>query len=545
MKEKIYHILQSIQKMDKKYELKTLAEKTDSIFEQMDKFTLKILFVGGFSAGKSALINALIKEELLTEGQRPETAIASEIIYDTKGEYIEAVSEDNKKSYTIAEREQIDIKEWDYLIWHLKREELERYNGCSIVDMPGFNSGLQEHNKAILRYAGRGNAYILVIDCEDGSIKQNMVDFMEEIRHYDNNIAIAVTKTDLKVEEDVAQIEDNIRIHAEMLLGNPVSVITTSKYDDFASEKLGNLIRSFDQENIFLQEFVPQVYEAGNRCIDSMETYKKGLQLDLSQFDKEIEKHGKAKQELIDKLKKEKIKLEKQFKNSVEPSIIEDIRSALYNHADDLAKHLKEGEKSFSMRVNSILRPVLLNSTQQYVEQSFESFIEEIDFSSTNASFEDISANVVDKYKQTNSKIQQIFENGDKLNVAYKALTTTLAVVTSAVAPWMELIIIFLPDILKLFGRRNEEDKLRNKVHEIIPEIVEKMRPEIHKSLIDMREAMLQQAEAEIKSLIDGEVESLQSAKENKEKVSMDYNQKVQEVEQDINTIKDLLGQIA
>ena len=93
MKKKLYDTLEIIQNIDGKYELRTLEEKTVLIYKHMEEFALKILFVGEFSAGKSALINGVIGEELLTENQRPETAIASEVIYDTD-EYIEAVKGD-------------------------------------------------------------------------------------------------------------------------------------------------------------------------------------------------------------------------------------------------------------------------------------------------------------------------------------------------------------------------------------------------------------------------------------------------------------------
>ena len=160
------------------------------------------------------------------------------------------------------------------------------------------------------------------------------------------------------------------------------------------------------------------------------------------------------------------------------------------------------------------------------------------------SSLQGIGVNALEKYQQANNKIQEIVENGDKFNVVYKTLTTTLAVVTSTIAPWLELIIIFLPDIFKLFGKRNQEEKMRNKVDAIIPQIVEKLRPEIQKSLMEMQEEMVQQAEREIGSLIDNEVEALKTARESKEKASVEFDEKVKDVEQDINEVKNALEQI-
>ena len=87
-----------------------------------------------------------------------------------------------------------------------------------------------------------------------------------------------------------------------------------------------------------------------------------------------------------------------------------------------------------------------------------------------NAALKDVSANALGKYQQANSKIQEIAKNGQKLNATYKAITTALAVTTSVVAPWLELILIFLPDILSLFGNKKQENDIVNKVNNEIYE---------------------------------------------------------------------------
>ena len=56
--------------------------------------------MGSFSAGKSALINAMLQRELLEENQRPETAIASELLFGDE-EYIEAVQGTKCDKYSI------------------------------------------------------------------------------------------------------------------------------------------------------------------------------------------------------------------------------------------------------------------------------------------------------------------------------------------------------------------------------------------------------------------------------------------------------------
>lgn len=199
------------------------------------------------------------------------------------------------------------------------------------------------------------------------------------------------------------------------------------------------------------------------------------------------------------------------------------------------------------MVVNNILRPVLLSSTQKYVEQSFDKFITEIDFSDTDidSSLQEISTNALEKYYQANSKLQEIAKDSNKFSAAYKTITTALAVATNVVAPWLELIIIFLPNILKLFSMGNKDDSIKNKVNnEIIPQIVSRIQPEIEKTLMELKENMIQQTEEEIGSLIDSEMESLEIAKENREKRNLEYDEKIGEIQKDIDEIHNMLEHI-
>ena len=87
----------------------------------------------------------------------------------------------------------------------------------------------------------------------------------------------------------------------------------------------------------------------------------------------------------------------------------------------------------------------------------------------------------------------------------------------------------------------NELNKVNN---EIIPQIVSRLQPEIEKSLMEMKEDMILELEAEISSLIDSEMEALEYAKENKKKVSVEFEQQVQEVQKDINELQLLMVNI-
>lgn len=228
----------------RKYDFADEIKELEEIKGRMEIFTVKIMFTGGFSAGKSAAVNIFLGEDVLSENQTPETAIACELVYDTD-EYLEAVKGNTSTRFHVFEADKISPAEYDYVIRHINNEKVKSLNGFTIVDMPGFNSGIEAHNKAILRYAGRGNAYVLAIDCEDGEIKQSLSEFLNEIKNYDNNIAILITKVDKKDNSAIEKIVDNISSSASDIFFKDIKIATVSKFIDGSDEKIAELLSSF------------------------------------------------------------------------------------------------------------------------------------------------------------------------------------------------------------------------------------------------------------------------------------------------------------
>ena len=110
-KEVLIKILDDAEQILQKNQILTHGFK-NSINEhlhEIENFKARILFVGGFSAGKSALINTFLGEdEILEENITPETAIATELDFGTDEKIIvidkngnqEITNFDNIKSYS-------------------------------------------------------------------------------------------------------------------------------------------------------------------------------------------------------------------------------------------------------------------------------------------------------------------------------------------------------------------------------------------------------------------------------------------------------------
>ena len=223
-----------------------LETRVGQLNDEMDRYAVKTLMVGRFSAGKSALLNAVLERELLVESQLPETALAAELAY-SETEYIEAVSADGKAMrLPVDAADLIEPDQCSHAVYHINSEFLKKLPDIILVDMPGFDSSVARHNKAILQYIGQAGAYVLVVDCEDGTLSQPTVDFLKEIRLYHSNLAIALTKCDKKLPEDVAAVEAQVTGVAGAVFGGDIPVTTVSAFDPKTGERMFCLLYTSD-----------------------------------------------------------------------------------------------------------------------------------------------------------------------------------------------------------------------------------------------------------------------------------------------------------
>ena len=387
-------------------------------------------------------------------------------------------------------------------------------------------------------------------DCRSG-IKQNVTAFINEVRNYEDNLAIVLTKSDLKDDDECARVKETVEWMANDLFGKDVKVVVTSKFDDDVGKKLSGLIQEFNREAIFRQTFVPRITEAGERLLNALGVVKRNLNLDTSQLEEEIRKREKARIKLTRKMQDEKMNLRNRLQNSVKPSILADVENALHRQSSVLAQSLESGGANFPMLVNNILRPVLVSSTKRYVEESFTDFVNDFDFSEVSleqGDASDICQDIFESYRDMQEKLGRLPENAKKLNGVYKAVTTALAVTTTVVAPWLELVLIFLPDIIGLLkglmSNRKHEQVAERVSRQVIPDIICRLEPEVEKALLEMEGEMLEQLEENLNDMIDQEAAALNSAKEKLDMEKSDFAGRLQKLDQDISVVQAAIDEL-
>lgn len=540
--------INNLKEIGSKYQVSdSIYNKIENSISEINDFSLKILLIGGFSAGKSALLNAAFSRELLEENQRPETAIACELIYN-KEEYVELIDkDDNVKVSRLDELDNYNQDDYNYYRYYINNDFLSKYPSYTLVDMPGYNSGIERHNKAILQYVGQGNAYILVIDGQDGGVKSSAIEFIREIKQYDDNLVVIVSKKDKIPEIYIDEIVDSIKKTVSNIFEKDILVLSTSKFDNNVVEELDKCIRSFDSQDLFEQKFREQIFDIGDLCHKSIKSIAKSAELDVSEIDKVIEIREREKKKLIEKFEKERKKLSKKLMNQTKFDILKDINDALYGNLNQLISSINIGGDSFSRVVNNTLRPVLISSTEKYIEESFNEFVADLDFSDV---FSDdiakgLADEISDKYEEVSPILSNIFEGSNKVGGAYKAIMSALAITTSVVAPWIELIIVFLPDILKFTGKASQskqKDAIKNKVEvEVIPSIVSRISPNIEESLKEIEVEIIENIKQKIEEQILVETEALDKAKEMKKIKEEEYKKMLENIEKDLEKVNEII----
>jgi small GTP-binding protein len=169
----------------------TLAQST----RQLDELFLLVV-VGEFNSGKSAFINALLGQKILKEGVTPTTTQINVLRY---GETQERVVES------------------EHL--HALSAPIEILKEISIVDTPGTNAIIREHEALTTQFVPRSDL-VLFITSADRPFTESERLFLEDIHDWGKKVVVVLNKIDLFRDiDELTQVLDYVSNNARMLFG--------------------------------------------------------------------------------------------------------------------------------------------------------------------------------------------------------------------------------------------------------------------------------------------------------------------------------------
>lgn len=547
IKEQFTNKIIEVKKILEKYDYN--LEKTDEMLKEINNFRVVIPVIGRFNAGKSSLINCLLGEDLLPTDIIPETAIAAEIKYGEN--YIKAFKADNSyEIFQFKDIKTISSKEYKYI--EVLKDNLElRKNKYTLVDMPGLDSRIEAHNKAIMQYIKNGVFFIVVIDAIEGEIKESLLEFLYELDLYGMDLAIVLNKCEKILPERLKEIEIKVKNTVDSIFERNIPVITTSTKMENGVYNLKNLLSNINEDNILKNIFSYKICQLIEDGIETLSVIKENAHNDVEEIEEQIESLIKGLNSLEKALDEETKKIKRKFGNSKKNKVIEDLEESLYNNESEIADSLVIGEDTFNRKIVSIIRPIMMNSLNNEIETTFDYIIRDIKIRIDETDWQneklEVGLSSLSKLIDTTKErlnIEDIIKNSDKFSEVYKSITSILGILTDFVSPVIEVVIVFLPEILKLFGKSKEEkihdkavEQVRNK---IIPKIVDKMSYQIDQYLEEISEAMIDGIRKEIGEKVESQKEMLKKTQQLKKAKEEEFQNYLDNISLDIMNLKKL-----
>ncbi len=234
------------------------SNRIDELALLIDNFEIRLPFIGGFSSGKSSLLNALLEESLLSTEITPETAVAAELRYGSVPKFVGHKGHGQTITLT---REQVEDNQLQMLLpkgWlaiELPSTALAEIQPLVLVDMPGWGSGVDAHQRVVDDYASRSLAYAVVASVEEGTLRDSLRRALLELAVQEKPVMLVVTKAHKRHESDVANVTCQLTDEITQLMGRPplVVAVTSAGKRDVAQLKNALTLLQSRAEDVFFQ----------------------------------------------------------------------------------------------------------------------------------------------------------------------------------------------------------------------------------------------------------------------------------------------------
>ena len=545
-----------------------LLERGDEWHIGIERFQVLIPLVGAFNAGKTSLVNALLKrgpERGLPTDIVPQTALATEIraAEESDGERIELYGEADELL------EQVDIEQFQrieketlktgqpkalYAKALLHAPGLEQIDRKILVDMPGLDSGLRTHNAAIQRYLPLGSYFLMVVDADHGTLRASEIRQLREFLDQDVEFAVLVNKIDKK-QTDADAIIGEIQKQVESAFGKSAPIRAVSAHSDDVTA-FHDVVAGVDFDHALATFWRAPVCGLFDNAERSLHTRYSALNVSTAESDRLIAELQAKKEALENKLRSDEREIGRRYSDRAVDRVIQSVRDAIRDEARALAEtYMAGGQSAFEHEVNEIVRRTLNRTVDAAQSETLSEIAERYreDIDGLNASYEQLVGNA--DAQTSSGRPALIPAVGDaarnSMSTARGATIDTskgvFAVPTEVVKALLELLINALPAIFEwLKGRRErqrlEEERQRhfqdlqmNIRSQVASKVASEMRAKVASHYSALARDMMDQLRQHVGALVDGVEKDIR-----KSQAEVEAQQK--DVEQRKSALKEALG---
>ena len=492
----IQTIIPEIEILSQKYGLS--VEQLYKLKPHVDNFKVRVPLIGAFSAGKSSLVNALVEKKLLCVEIDPASNLATEISF-AEEESIKGYKANqfvkNLTAQELKQQEFSDLMPDGHIEVQLNQPFLALLPHLCLADLPGLDSKSDAHMQAIHHYLGRSLAYVITVSSEEGTLKDSIKKFLQELALHKAPVVVVITKSDKKTPDEIEAIKQQIseQVHSLLPENNYLDVVSvSSKKKDIAEaveafQKLENL-----SEMRFKETVVPQF----NRIIDDIASH---LTILLNQEDLDTDELKEKQQQLIDETESFKKKLSIEYQKmkeqvpSVLTNVVDHIRNRLLGETDQYAAALI-GQNNIESDLSYSVRMALTEGMDRYFKPLVDKYIHRIET--------DLPSLIVNQ----NFHFEQENTGSAVFDLGLTGITGILTFVLKRF-PLAAMILPVVTSIFKAFmsdhnreqQRAEQKEAARDHVRgKIIPQVVEQVQINLGSILQEQLHTVNQQVEDEI-----------------------------------------------
>lgn len=462
-----------------------------NLLTQVENTQLLLPVIGAFSAGKSSLLNMFMGTAVLPVGIAPETELATELHF-AKEPWLQAIRHDGSEERLAPEElPQVNKKsaEYSHLRLYINSPALEAIAPLILVDMPGYGSSLENHNKALSYYLPRGVHFIVVTSVEDGTVTQSMLRNLDNIKTYESDFSFILSKTNLRAPEQVQEISTYIDEQLQLYFGTEKQIIALGNQ---SANGLSDLLGAVDPEHLFHNLFINRLKDQHFDLINQVNFASNIVKNSENSNADALRALEGALAELVAQRDKTEREMNYRFSAPLVTRCINAIEHDLTNKVDRLAQlsTTQNAAPALEREISDIIRGNLTEKIKREMDQISSELIDELSLSlaKNNAMMVTLDPNwVTNIAEKTEGKLKAVssflenmssnFAAKENAGKYYRLLSTVLAVTTNVLNPLLELVIVFLPDILRLFSASNVQERARaNLLNTVFPSIKSEMR---------------------------------------------------------------------
>lgn len=534
--EVLLDVLDELRVINEKYD--NNVDKIDGLEKEITEARVCVPLIGKFSTGKTALVNSLLdirNTGILKEDITPETAVATEIVYSDCDEYVEINYLDgNKEKLSINEYREFEIEaeKVKSVRIYINNDFLSEIRDVMLVDLPGFESGYEIHNKAIDNYAGNSMAYILAVPADDMIIKRSVGNILKELGMTNMRICVAITKYDkanVYFEETLDNLKENLKKYiGDDLVEYSITSSRSGEFDDIKSflydiqNNSGELIYKYYKDKV--------LYELNNTK-SYLDTRIKRMDLSESDLEEEKEYLERSIDKINEKFYVEKDRFDNEIMDAIE-DVKADVRNSLYSNRSKFATMVLN-KQNINEEINYLIRNTIRRSVYENIVPKFEKYLKKVERCVDENMLRDFPINI------------QVEEKGFREEIISSVVAVAAGSLLGISIPIIGILAVIGAKLIGDYKREEMKREVENKLDsEVFSKIINDVGASIGISIRDKVQMVNNKIEEDINEQKENILKSIEDIKKKIDDENEEKERCAEEIKKNITTLEELSDEL-